>query len=34
MKIAIIEDDRSLRDSLCELFSGEGYETDAAPSLR
>ena len=34
MKIAIIEDDRSLRDSLCELFSGEGYETDTAPSLR
>ena len=34
MKIAIIEDDRSLRDSLCELFSGKGYETDAAPSLR
>ncbi len=34
MKIAIIEDDRSLRDSLCELFSGEGYETAAAPSLR
>ena len=34
MKIAIIEDDRSLRDSLCELFSGECYETDAAPSLR
>lgn len=34
MKIAIIEDDRSLRDSLGELFSGEGYETAAAAGLR
>ncbi len=34
MKIAIIEDDRNLRDSLRELFSAEGYEVAAAASLR
>ena len=34
MTIAIIEDDKNLRDGLCELFVREGYAVSAAESLR
>ena len=33
MKIALVEDDKGLREGLCELLSGEGYALRTAGSL-